>query len=85
VIGSSLGGRRDPITSTVGTVIGAVAGGVGGAALEEAATRKQGLEITVKLDRGGYLAIVQADGGEDFQPGDRVRLVGSGEATRVTR
>jgi len=84
VIGSSLGGRG-PTSSAVGAVIGAVAGGVGGSALEEAATRKQGVEVTVQLDQGGYLAIVQEDEGEGFQPGERVRLVGSGEATRVTR
>jgi len=84
VIGSSLGGRG-PTSSTVGAVLGAVAGGVGGSALEEATTRKRGVEITVKLDQGGYLAIIQTDEGEGFEPGERVRLVGSGEATRVTR
>ncbi|MCL1824506.1 MAG: hypothetical protein FWG26_00935 [Betaproteobacteria bacterium] len=84
VIGSSLGGRGSA-SSAVGTVIGAVAGGVGGAALEETATRRQGVEITVQLDRAGYLAIVQEDNGEDFQPGEQVRLVEDGETTRVTR
>ena len=84
VIGSSLGGSGST-TSVVAAVLGAVAGGIGGSAIEEAATRKQGQEITVRLDQGGYLAVVQADDGEGFQPGERVRLVGSGEATRVTR
>ncbi|MCL1860722.1 MAG: hypothetical protein FWG52_04200 [Proteobacteria bacterium] len=84
VIGSSLGGRGTT-SSAVGTVIGAVAGGLGGAALEEAATRRPGVEITVELDRGEYLAIVQEDNGEDFQPGERVRLVGDWQETRVTR
>ena len=82
VIGGSIGGGHT--SSTIGAVIGSVAGGVGGAALEESATRRRGLEITVELDEGGYVAIVQADQGEDFQPGDRVRLVGNGEAIRVT-
>ncbi|MDR2015654.1 MAG: hypothetical protein LBP99_08600 [Azoarcus sp.] len=84
VIGNSLGGRG-PATSVVGTVLGAVAGGIGGAALEEGITRQTGVEITIQLDKGGYLAIVQADKGENFQPGERVRLVGSGQEVRVTR
>ena len=84
VIGHSLGGRSH-VASTVGAVAGAVAGGVGGAALEEGITRRQGVEITIKLDNGEYLAVVQEDGGENFQPGERVRLVGDGQTTRVTR
>ncbi|MCL2162022.1 MAG: hypothetical protein FWH56_09120 [Betaproteobacteria bacterium] len=84
VIGYSLGGGRGSVSSAVGAVAGAVAGGVGGAALEEAATRRQGMEITLELDRGGYIAVVQADEGEDFRPGDRVRVVGDGYTTRVT-
>jgi outer membrane lipoprotein SlyB len=84
VIGHSLGGRGS-VVSAVGTVAGAVAGGVGGAAVEEAVTRKQGVEITLQLDNGEFLAVVQADGGEDFQPGERVRLVGDGYTERVTR
>jgi len=84
VIGHSLGGRGS-VVSTVGAVAGAVAGGVGGAALEEGITRRQGVEITIQLDNGEYLAVVQEDGGEDFQPGERVRLVGGGQTARVTR
>ncbi|MDR1424891.1 MAG: hypothetical protein LBI92_09880 [Azoarcus sp.] len=83
MIGHSLGKRG--VSSAIGTVLGAVAGGVGGAAVEEAVTRQNGVEITVKLENGEYLAVVQADGGENFQHGERVRLVGSGQATRVTR
>ncbi|MDR0672995.1 MAG: hypothetical protein LBF93_04890 [Zoogloeaceae bacterium] len=83
VVGRSLGGSG--ISATVGTALGAIAGGVGGAAVEEAVTRQDGVEITVKLENGEYLAVVQADGGENFQHGERVRLVGSGKATRVTR
>ncbi|MCL2875767.1 MAG: hypothetical protein FWF12_05655 [Betaproteobacteria bacterium] len=84
-IGNSFGGSGTT-SSLVGTVIGFVAGSLGGAALEEAATSKQGVEITVRLEgAGGYLAIVQADGGENFEPGERVRLIGDAQATRVTR
>ncbi|MDR0529307.1 MAG: hypothetical protein LBG69_06845 [Zoogloeaceae bacterium] len=71
--------------SAVGAVIGAVVGGVGGAAAEEAITRQKGMEITVKLDGGEYLAIVQADGQENFQPGEKVRLIGVDSSLRVAR
>ncbi|MDR3214624.1 MAG: glycine zipper 2TM domain-containing protein [Azoarcus sp.] len=82
IAGSALGRGRG---SAIGSVVGAVAGGLGGAAVEEAVTRERGMEVTVRLDHGEYLAVVQADRGEDFQPGERVRLVGSGGAARVTR
>jgi outer membrane lipoprotein SlyB len=84
VLGSTIGGRGST-TSTVGAVLGAVAGGIGGAAIEEGVTRQTGMEITIRLDNGQYLAVVQADRGENFQPGERVRLVGSGQTARITR
>jgi outer membrane lipoprotein SlyB len=62
---------------------GAVVGGLAGAAAEELLTRSGGLEITIRLDSGRPIAVVQA-GQENFQPGDRV-LVVTGEETRVTR
>jgi outer membrane lipoprotein SlyB len=48
-------------------------------------TRKQGIEVTLKMDNGELLAIVQEDGGENFVPGERVRLLQDGRNTRVTR
>lgn len=71
--------------STVGAVLGAVAGGLAGAAVEEGVTRKPGVEVTVRLDNGQLLAVVQEDEGENFRPGERVRLVEDGATTRVTR
>lgn len=82
VAGSSVGQGKG---SVIAAVIGAVAGGVAGSAIEEGATRKQALEITVNLDGGRSLVVVQEALPGEFQPGDRVRVVsGSGE-TRVTR
>jgi outer membrane lipoprotein SlyB len=69
--------------SAVGAVLGAVGGGVAGSAIENAATEKNGLEITVKLDSGDLRAIVQ-EADEAFKPGERVRLLNSGGVTRVT-
>lgn len=80
IAGSSVGGGRG---SAIATVIGAVAGGLAGSAVEEVATRKDGLEITVKLDGGGLVAIVQ-EADEEFKAGDKVRLIERGDTTRVS-
>lgn len=80
VAGSSVGRGRG---STVGTVLGGVAGGVAGQAAEELGTRRTGVEVTVKLDRGGLVAIVQ-EADETFKPGDRVRILSDGHTSRVT-
>lgn len=80
IAGSSVGHGRG---SAVAAVIGAVVGGLAGSAAEEGLTRKDGLEITVKLDNGTMLAIVQ-EADVAFSPGERVRLVESGGTTRVT-
>jgi len=81
IAGSTIGSGKG---SAVGAVLGAVAGGLAGAAVEEGATRSQGIEITVKLDNGSHMAIVQEYAGETFVPGQRVRLVQDGSTTRVT-
>jgi outer membrane lipoprotein SlyB len=80
IAGGSIGSGRG---SAIGAVIGAVAGGIAGAATEEVVTRKDALEITVKLDGGGLIAIVQ-EADEAFQPGDKVRIVEGGDTSRVT-
>jgi outer membrane lipoprotein SlyB len=81
IAGSSIGQGKG---SAVGAVLGAVAGGLAGAAVEEGATRSQGIEVTVKLDNGSSMAIVQEYAGESFVRGQRVRLVQDGSTTRVT-
>lgn len=80
IAGSNIGQGKG---STVGAVLGAVAGGVAGAAIEEGVTRKEGLEITVKLDNGHMIAVTQ-EADEQFRPGDRVRVLSGGGVTRVT-
>jgi outer membrane lipoprotein SlyB len=55
-----------------------------GAAAEEGLTRQKGYEITIKLDSGRVIAIVQA-ADEEFEVGDRVRVIeGGAGATRVS-
>ena len=80
VAGSSVGHGKG---SVVAAVVGAVAGGLAGSAIEEGATRKDGVELTVKLDSGTLLAIVQ-EADEKFYPGDRVRILEGGGETRVS-
>ncbi|WP_300453693.1 glycine zipper 2TM domain-containing protein [Accumulibacter sp.] len=80
VAGSNIGGGKGQI---VGAILGAVAGGLAGAAIEEGATRKIGLEITVRLESGQLVAVVQ-EGDERFLPGERVRLLSGRGDTRVT-
>lgn len=82
IVGSGVGGGSG---RSVATVLGALAGGMAGSAVEEGVTRRVGQEITVRLDNGQYLAVVQEDGGEGFQPGQRVRVLRDGGTTRVTR
>jgi outer membrane lipoprotein SlyB len=73
VAGSSIGHGRG---SALGAIAGAVVGGVAGQA--------RGVEVTVKLDTGQMLAIVQ-EADETFRPGDRVRILSDGATSRVTR
>lgn len=80
IAGSTVGGGRG---SDVAAVLGAVAGGVAGQALEQGATRRTGVEVTVKLDSGALVAIVQ-EADETFKPGERVRILSDGSTSRVT-
>lgn len=80
IAGGSIGHGRG---SALGAVIGAVVGGLAGAATEEAVTRKDALEITIKLDGGGLIAIVQ-EADEAFSPGEKVRIVEGNGTSRVT-
>lgn len=69
----------------IGGAVGAVAGAVAGQAVEKQLTRSRGYQITVELDRGRSIAIVQADD-EKFTTGERVKVLRRGDgAARVTR
>lgn len=79
IAGSSTGQGRG---SAIGAVVGAVIGGVAGAAVEEGVTRQDAQEITIKLDSGRLISVVQG-GKETFQSGDKVRVLQSGGETRI--
>ena len=80
VAGSDIGHGKG---STVGAVLGAVLGGVAGQAIEEKTSKKDGLEITVKLDNGQIIAVTQ-EADEQFRAGEKVRVLSGSGVTRVS-
>ena len=80
VAGSGVGHGKG---STIAGVLGAVGGGVAGQAIEEGTTRRNGVEITVRLENGELRAIVQEET-DKFVAGQKVRLLTSGGVTRVS-
>lgn len=81
VAGSEVGKGKGRI---VGGVVGAVAGSAIGSVIDRNAQARPGLELTLKMENGRTVAIVQLVG-EEFSPGDRVKVLttGNGQA-RVT-
>ncbi|MDA3877301.1 MAG: glycine zipper 2TM domain-containing protein [Halothiobacillus sp.] len=72
LLGSTVGGGRGKDLATVG---GAIAGGVAGSAIEQGTTQQNGVEITVRLDNGRVVSIVQAVDNQRFSPGQRVQVI----------
>ena len=85
-VGYELGRRAvDGSGRDLAGAVGAVAGAVAGQAVEERATRQNGLQITVDLDRGETIAVVQA-ADVAFEPGERVKVLRRGDgAARVAK
>ena len=81
IAGSGIGHGRG---AALAGVAGAVVGGIAGQAAEQGLTGKRGVEVTVKLDNGQMVAIMQ-EADETFRPGDRVRILSDGATSRVTR
>jgi len=81
-VGREVGGGHG---NTIAGAVGAVAGAVAGGATEERLTREQGYEITVALDKGASIAVVQA-ADQQFAVGERVKILRRGDgAARVTK
>lgn len=76
---------RDSKGQAIGAVLGAVLGGLAGAATEEMGTREDAVELTVRLENGSLLSVVQGGDPNEFKVGDKVRLLGTGSETRVSR
>lgn len=80
VAGSAIGsGSGQAIATVVGGIVGGIAGGVA----EESVTRKAALELTVEMDNGEIIAVVQ-EADDEYAVGDRIRVVRTPDgATRV--
>jgi outer membrane lipoprotein SlyB len=82
IAGSTLG---DGSGRAIATVIGAIAGGIAGQSAQEKATRKQGQEISIRMDSGKTISVVQEVAeNKFFLAGERVRLLELNGVTRVT-
>ena len=80
--GSQIGGS--PGAHFAGAILGALIGGAIGNAVERDGSRVNGAQVTVRLDTGRLLAVVQEGAPEGFRPGDRIRVLSDGYTTRVT-
>ena len=68
--------------SRIAGAVGAVAGAVAGSAVEERATRTAAWAITVEIDGGRTLQVIQPDD-QRFAVGERVRVYTRGGQARV--
>ena len=80
IAGSNVGGGSGQIAGAIG---GAILGGIIGQNVERSANERAGVEVTVLLDSGKYIAVVQ-EADEAFRSGDRVRILSGRGSTRVT-
>lgn len=85
--GGMLGGAAASGGKGVGGAVaqagGAVVGAIAGQAVEEAATRKRAQEITVRLDDGSTVTVVQESSTGLFMDGDRVKVINGGGTARI--
>ncbi len=80
-IGNTIGGGTG---RAVATVIGGVVGALAGSAIEEEVTGRNGVEITVELDNGQIMAVVQ-EVDDQYAVGDRIRILKSADGTTRVR
>ena len=81
--GSFVGGSWE--ANVAGMIIGTILGAITGAAIEEGSTARDGYEVSVRLDNGGLLVVVQDAAVDALKAGDRVRVVSDGVTARVAR
>ncbi|OQY19594.1 MAG: hypothetical protein B6I36_03705 [Desulfobacteraceae bacterium 4572_35.1] len=80
IAGNTIGGGHG---RALATAVGAIGGALVGTGVEKGVTTKNGLELTVELDSGEVIAVVQA-ADDYYAVGDRVRIIrGPGGVTRV--
>ena len=79
IAGSHVGGGSGQLAGAIG---GAILGGIIGQGVERSANERRGVEVTVLLDSGKYISVVQEDD-EPLRSGDRVRILSGRGSTRV--
>lgn len=83
IAGSTVGGGRG---SAIAATLGAIVGGIAGSAIEEGTMRQDGVELTIELDSGKVIALVQAfEHDNEFLINDRVRVLTNKGESRVYR
>ena len=80
IAGSHAGGGSGQVAAAIG---GAILGGIIGQGIERSANERPGVEVTVLLDSGKYISVVQ-EADAAFRNGDRVRILSGRGTTRVT-
>ncbi|WP_087108993.1 glycine zipper 2TM domain-containing protein [Parendozoicomonas haliclonae] len=79
--GSTIGGGKG---KSLATIAGAVAGGVLGNYAERKATETMAINMTVQLENGSYISVVQQEEpGNSYRVGDRVKVLSQGSSSRV--
>jgi outer membrane lipoprotein SlyB len=82
IVGSTVG---DGSGRALATAIGAIAGGIAGQTIQEKTTRRQGQEVSIRMESGKTISVVQevvAD--KFFRAGERVRLLKLKGVTRIS-
>lgn len=81
ILGSKIGGGSGSDIAAIG---GGVLGGVAGSKAAEGVTRRDGVNLTIKMDSGETIAIVQeVNPSMIFRVGQRVRVNIDGNTARV--
>jgi outer membrane lipoprotein SlyB len=82
IAGSNVGGPR---TGGIVGIVGAIAGGLIGNAVERDATQQNAVEILVQLKNGDRRSVIQGQGADAFAAGDPVIMITTGGRVRVMR
>ena len=81
ILGSNVGGGSG---SQIAAIAGGILGGVAGNKTAKNVTKRNGVNLTIKLDRGNTIAIVQEVNPDMlFRVGQRVQLNRQGNTARV--
>ena len=83
IAASDIGGGKGSAIASIG---GALLGGYLGGKAEDELTKAAGVNLTIQLANGNYVAVVQqVDPAMVFRVGDKVTIYGQGSTTRVVK